>query len=161
MLRPFFYNARTWGPTQARNINFLVKPDHLDGMTVWHYVCGDIFDERRAAPPAYGRRAWSKIVSYLMVFRYVFRYWSDCRHRLKKTVQKYKKLVKTMLWQLRNSFFPFKALQHVDVERCSKNVFWIDCFRWPEGPSETIQYACRNEKTIRNTQLRSNDAWLG
>ena len=29
MLRPFFYNARTWGPTQARDIIFLVKPDHL------------------------------------------------------------------------------------------------------------------------------------
>ena len=50
------------------------SPDHLDGMTVWHTVFGDIFDERRAAPPAYGRRAWSKVVLYLMVFRYVFRY---------------------------------------------------------------------------------------
>ena len=28
MLRPFFYNARTWGPTLARDIIFLVKPDH-------------------------------------------------------------------------------------------------------------------------------------
>ena len=38
-------------------------------MTVWQKVFGDIFDERRAAPPAYGRRAWSKVVSYLRVFR--------------------------------------------------------------------------------------------
>ena len=29
MLRPFFYNARTRGPTLARDIIFLVKPDHL------------------------------------------------------------------------------------------------------------------------------------
>ena len=28
MLRPFFSNARTWGPNQARDIIFLVKPDH-------------------------------------------------------------------------------------------------------------------------------------
>ena len=43
-------------------------------MTVWHIVIGNIFDERRAAPPAYDRRAWSKVVSYLRVFRYVFRH---------------------------------------------------------------------------------------
>ena len=33
-----------------------------------HWVFGNIFDERRAAPPAYGRRAWSKVVSYLRFF---------------------------------------------------------------------------------------------
>ena len=66
-----------------------------------------------------------------------------------------------MLGQLRNSFFGFEALQRVEVKRCSKNVFWIDCFRWPQGPAETIQYARRIEKAIRNIQLRSIDAWLG
>ena len=66
-----------------------------------------------------------------------------------------------MLGQLRNSLFGFKALQRVDVERCSKTVLWIDCFRWPEGPAETIQYALGNKKAVRNIQLRSNDAWLG
>ena len=66
-----------------------------------------------------------------------------------------------MLGQLRKSFFDFKALQRADVSRCSKNVFWIDCFRWPEGPAETIQYARGNKKAVRNIQLRSNDAWLG
>ena len=63
-----------------------------------------------------------------------------------------------MLGQLRNSLFGFKALQRVDVERCSKNVSWIDCFRWPEGPAETIQYARRKKKAVRNIRLRSNDA---
>ena len=66
-----------------------------------------------------------------------------------------------MLGWLQNSFFGFKALQHVEVERCSKNVFCIDCFRWHEGPAETIQYARKNKKAVRNTQLRSNDAWWG
>ena len=32
---------------------------------MWHLVSGDSFDERRAAPPAYGRREWSKVVPYL------------------------------------------------------------------------------------------------
>ena len=54
--------------------NPLQRDGHLEAMTVWHTVFGDSFDERRAAPPAYGRRAWSKVVLYLMVFRYVFRY---------------------------------------------------------------------------------------
>jgi len=66
-----------------------------------------------------------------------------------------------MLGQLWNSFFGFKALPPVDFERFSKNVFWIDCFRWPEGPAETIQYARKNKNAVRNTQVRSNDAWLG
>ena len=46
-------------------------PAHLEGERVWHWVFGDIFDERRAAPPAYGRRAWSKVVPYLRVSRYI------------------------------------------------------------------------------------------
>ena len=60
-------------------------PNHLDGKTVWHMVFCDIFDERRAAPPAYGRRAWSKVVSYLMVFRYVFRFRSEFTRCLNNT----------------------------------------------------------------------------
>ena len=79
---------------------------------------------------------------------------------LKKTVPKYKKLVTTLLGQLRNSLFGFKPLQRVDVLRCSKTVLWIDCFRWPEGPAETIQYAPRNKEAVRDFQVRSNDAWL-
>ena len=60
-------------------------------MTVWHKVFGDTFDERRAAPPAYGRRPWSKVVSYLIVFRYGLRFWSEFRRRLKnETVPNYK-----------------------------------------------------------------------
>ena len=43
-------------------------PGHLEGEIVWHSAIGYIFDERRAAPPAYGRRAWSKVVSYLRKF---------------------------------------------------------------------------------------------
>ena len=66
-----------------------------------------------------------------------------------------------MLGQLRNSLFGFEDLQYVDVVRCWKTVLWIDCFRWPEGPSETIQYALRNKNAVRNTRVRSNDAWLG
>ena len=65
-----------------------------------------------------------------------------------------------MLWQLRNSFFGFE-IKRVDVVRCSKTVLWIDCFRWPKGPAETIQFARRNEKAVRIIQLRSNDAWRG
>ena len=66
-----------------------------------------------------------------------------------------------MLRQLRNRLFGFEALQRVDNQRCSNNVFWIDCFRWPEGPAETIQYARENKTPLKRTQLRSNDAWLG
>ena len=63
-----------------------------------------------------------------------------------------------MLGPLQNSFFDFKALQRIDVVRCSKTVFWIDCFRWPEGPAETIQYARRSKKAVKDIQLRSIDA---
>ena len=66
-----------------------------------------------------------------------------------------------MLGQLQNSLFGFEALKRVDVVRCSKTVFWIDCFRWTEGPAETIQYARRIKKAVRKLHLRSNDAWLG
>ena len=66
-----------------------------------------------------------------------------------------------MVGQLRNSLFGFEALKRIDVVRCSKTVFWIDCFRWPEGPAETIQYAHRNKKAVKNIQFRLNDAWLG
>ena len=129
---------------------------------MWHMAICDIFDERRAAPPAYGRRAWSKVVSYLRVFRYVFRYSSKFRRRLEnETDQAYNMLVTIVVGPLRTTFFGFKALHHVDVERCSRKVFWIDCFRWPKGPTETIQYACRIKKTVRNTPLRSTDPWLG
>ena len=64
-----------------------------------------------------------------------------------------------MLEQLRKSFFGFKALQRADVVRCWKTVLWIDCFRCPKGPAETIQFARRNKKAVRN--IRSNDAWSG
>ena len=58
-----------WAPTPSSIVKILSKRDgHLDGMAVWHWVFGKIFDERRAAPPAYGRRAWSKVVSYLRFF---------------------------------------------------------------------------------------------
>ena len=43
----------------------------------------------------------------------------------------------------------------------SEKVFGTDCFRWPEGPAETIEYAHGNTNTVRNTQVRSYDAWLG
>ena len=55
----------------------------------------------------------------------------------------------------------FWGLKRVDLVRCSKTVLWIDCFRWPEGPAETIQYARRNEKAVGNIRLHSNDDWLG
>ena len=85
---------------------------------MWQLAICDIFDERRAAPPAYGRRAWSKVVSYLRDFRYVFRYCSKFRRCLKnETVPKHNKLVTTMLGQLRNSLFGFEALTW-DVVRC-------------------------------------------
>ena len=66
-----------------------------------------------------------------------------------------------MLGQSRNSLFGFEALSRVDFVRCRKTVLWKDCFRWPEGPAETIQNERRNKKAVRNIQLSSNDAWLG
>ena len=64
-------------PERLKNV-----PDHLEEMTVWHMAIRDIFDERRPAPAAYGRLAWSKVVSYLILFRYVFRFWSEVRRCL-------------------------------------------------------------------------------
>ena len=88
-------------PERLKNV-----PDHLEWERVWHMAICDIFDERRAAAPAYGRRPWSKVVSYLMVFRFVFRYWSELRRRLKtnryklqKTSQNYVEAVaEQLIW---------------------------------------------------------------
>ena len=65
-----------------------------------------------------------------------------------------------MFGQMRKSLFGFEAL-YWDVVRCWKTVPRIECFRWPQGPAETIQYALRNKKAVRNIQLQSNDVWLG
>ena len=50
-----------------------------------------------------------------------------------------------MLGQLRNSLFDFEALA---CRRCAlfEKGFWADCFRWPEGPAETIQNALSTKK---------------
>ena len=129
---------------------------------MWLWVFGDIFDERRAAPPAYGRRAWSKVVSHLMVFRYVFGFWSEFRRCLNnRTVQTTTSYAFVYCVTAVENFVVFQHLKIVEVDRCSKKIFWTDCFRWPEGPPETIQFARRNKKAVRNIQLRSNDAWLG
>ena len=160
----YVFSGAAPGPSPSLKVDLLREKAnaHLEAERVWHIVFGDIFDERRAAPPAYGRRAWSKVVSYLRAFRYVFRYWSEFRRRLNnKTVPNHKKLVKTMLGQLRNSFFGFEVSSVSTLCVVRKLFFWIDCFRWPEGPAETIQYARRNKKAVRNIQLHSNDAWLG
>ena len=69
--------------------------------------------------------------------------------------------MKTFVGPLSSNFVGIEDVQTVDIARCSKNVFWKDCFRWTEGPAETIQYARGNKNTVRNTQMRSNDAWLG
>ena len=90
------------------------------------------FRRKAGAPPAYGRRAWSKVVSYLRVFRYVFRFCSEFRRHLENKA-KLQKARQNCVGVVENSFFGFKALQRVDAVRCSKNVFWIDCFRWPKG----------------------------
>ena len=75
ILQVFDFAIQT-SPFSTLQRGCISHPDFfLDGMTVWHLAICDIFDERRAAPPAYGRRAWSKVVSYLMVFRYVIRFW--------------------------------------------------------------------------------------
>ena len=99
------------GPYPLLDCQNLSKRDgHLEAERVWLLVFGNILDERRAAPPAYGRRAWSKVVLYLRVFRYVLQFWSEFRRRLNnKTVPNHKKLVKTMLGQWRNSFFGFET----------------------------------------------------
>ena len=131
-------------------------------MTVWHMAICDIFDERRAAPPAYGRRAWSKVVSYLMVFRYVFRFWSELRRCLtNKTFQRTTSYAFVYCVTAVEYLVEIQHLEILEVHRCWKKVFWTDCFRWPEGPAETIQYARRNRKTVKTIQLRSSDDWLG
>ena len=114
-----------WAPTPSSTAKILSKRDgHLEAERVWHMAICDIFDERRAAPPAYGRRAWSKVVSYLRVFRDVFRYWSQFRRRLKtKNVPKYRKLVKNYVGAVAKQLLWFWNPKRVDVERCSKNVF--------------------------------------
>ena len=53
------------------------------------------------------------------------------------------------VWRQWNTFVEFQHLEIVEVDRCWKTVLWIDCFRWPEGPAETINYARRNKKAIR------------
>ena len=109
----YVFSGAAPGPSPSLKVDLLREKAnaHLERMTVWHYVFCDIFDERRAAPPAYGRRAWSKVISYLRVFRSVFRYWSEFRRRPKnKTILAFEKLVKNKLGQLRNSLFDFEAL---------------------------------------------------
>ena len=114
----------------------------------------------RPRPPTVGERGPKVFHTY--GFSYVLRRWTGFRRCLKnKTVSNYKKLVKPVLGQSRNSLFGFEALSRVDFVRCRKTVLWKDCFRWPEGPAETIQNERRNKKAVRNFQLRSNDAWLG
>ena len=115
------------------------RPAHLDWERVWHWVFGDSFDERRAAPPADGRRAWSKVVSHLMVFRYVCGFWSEFRrclnNRTVQTTTSYKFVYCVTAVEI---FVVFQHLEFVEVDRCSKKIFWTDCFRSPEGPAETI-----------------------
>ena len=101
---------------RPRKLRWTVGADHLEGERVWHSAIGYIFDERRAAPPAYGRRAWSKVVSYLRKFSM----FSDIDQSLgvaweTKRSKLQKKLVTTMLQHLRNILFGFQALQRVDV----------------------------------------------
>ena len=66
-----------------------------------------------------------------------------------------------MLRLLRKRLFGIKALQRVHVERCSKKVFWIDCFRWPEGPAETIQHAHRKRKAVKSSEGNCFQMLLG
>ena len=50
MLRRFFYNARTRGPSLARDIIFLVKPDHQEWRRAAKQV--GIYCRRKADGPA-------------------------------------------------------------------------------------------------------------
>ena len=49
MLRRFFYNARTRGPSLARDIIFLVKPDHQEWRRAWQV---GLHCRRKAGGPA-------------------------------------------------------------------------------------------------------------
>ena len=66
----YVFSGAAPGPSPSLKVDLLREKAnaHLDGMTVWHSAIGYISDERRAAPPAYGRRAWSKVVSYIGFF---------------------------------------------------------------------------------------------
>ena len=66
----YVFSGAAPGPSPSLKVDLLREKAnaHPEWERVWHTVFGDIFDERRAAPPAYGRRAWSKVVSYLKVF---------------------------------------------------------------------------------------------
>ena len=108
-------------------------------MTVWHSAIGYIFDERRAAPPAYVRRAWSKVVSYLgffINFPKLIRVQALPEYQNGFNEQGISIL--TIVAPLWSNFVGIKPVQNVDFSRVSKMVLWTDCFRWPEGPAETI-----------------------
>ena len=66
----YVFSGAAPGPSPSLKVDLLREKAnaHLERMTVWHSAFGYIFDERRAAPPAYGRRAWSKVVSYIGFF---------------------------------------------------------------------------------------------
>ena len=76
MLRRFFYNARTRGPSLARDIILLVKPDHLGsgprGLWVFRDLCRKrgrprqrTFGER--GPPGTAARSFSHTIRYAAI----------------------------------------------------------------------------------------------
>ena len=67
----------------------------------------------------------------------------------------------TIVGPLWSNFVANQLVQNLDFARVSKMVFGTDCFRWPEGPAETIQIALRPKKGLRNTQFISKRALLG
>ena len=60
--------------------------------------------------------------------------------------------ISTTVARLWSNFVGIKLVQNIDFSRVSKKVLWTDCFRWPEGPAETIQIALSTQKGLKNTQ---------
>ena len=48
----------------------------------------------------------------------------------------------TPLW---SNLVGIKLVQNANFDCASEKVFGTDCFRWPEGPAETLEYARRKK----------------
>ena len=116
---------------RPRKLRWTVGADHLGKDSV-AYGISRYFRRKAGGPPAYGRRAWSKVVSYLMVFRYVFRFWSELRRCLtNKTFQRTTSYAFVYCVTAVEYLVEFQHLEILEVHRCWKKIFWTDCFRWP------------------------------
>ena len=158
---PFFLQRSHIGPYPSSRHYFFGKarPPRERQRGIWHFA---IFSTKggRPRPPTVGERGPKSF--HFFGFSLVFRRSSEFRRCLiKKTVSTNNKLVFIFVGPLWGNFVGIKIVQNVNFARGWKKVFRTDCFRWPEGPAETIQYALRTVKGETDTQFRSKEALLG